>query len=41
MPATNFNFIQNNVKGFKLTKERIKLFEYSKSKLAPSGVLFA
>ena len=41
MIPINFNFILNNVKGLKLTKKRIKLFEYFKSKLAPSGVLFA
>ena len=41
MPAINFNYISNNVKGFKLTKKRIKLFEYFKSKLAPSAVRFA
>ena len=41
MFAINFNFISNNVKGLKSTKKRIKLFEYFKSKLAPSGVLFA
>ena len=41
MAAINFNFISNNVKGLKLTKKRIKLFEYFKSKLAASGVLFA
>ena len=41
MPAINFNFISNNLKGLKLTKKRIKLFEYFISKLAPSGVLFA
>ena len=40
MPAIDFNFISNNVKGLKSTKKRIKLFEYFKSKLAPSGVLF-
>ena len=41
MFAINFNFISNNVKGLKLTKKRIELFEYFKSKLAPSVVLFA
>ena len=41
MIPISFNFILNNVKGLKLTKKRIKLFEYFKSKLAPSGVLFA
>ena len=41
MAAIKFNFISNNVKGLKLTKKRIKLFKYFKSKLAPSGVLFA
>ena len=41
MPAISFNFISNNVKGLKSTKKRIKLLEYFKSKLAPSGVLFA
>ena len=41
MPAINFNFISNNLKGLKLTKKRIKLFEYFILKLAPSGVLFA
>ena len=41
MIATNFDFISNNVKGLKSSKKRIKLFEYFKSKLAPSGVLFA
>ena len=41
MPANNFNFMSNNVKGLKSTKKRIKLFEYFKSKLAPSGPLFA
>ena len=41
MFAINFNFISNNVKGLKSTKKRIKLFEYFKSKLAPSGPLFA
>ena len=41
MLANNFNFTSNNVKGLKLTKKRIKLFEYFKSKLAPNGILFA
>ena len=41
MTAINFNFISNNVKGLKSSKKRIKLFEYFKSKPAPSGVLFA
>ena len=41
MSAINFNFISNNVKGLKSTKKGIKLFEYFKSKLAPSGVYFA
>ena len=41
MSAINFNFVSNNVKGLKSTKKRLKLFEYCKSKLAPSGVLFA
>ena len=41
MPANIFNFISNNVKGLKSTKKQIKLFEYFKSKLAPSSVLFA
>ena len=41
MTPINFNFMLNNVKGLKLTKKRIKLFEYFKSKLAPSDVLFA
>ena len=41
MPAINFNCISNNVKGLKLTKKWIKLFEYIKSKLAPSAVRFA
>ena len=37
MPVININFIWNNIKGLKWTKKRIKLFEYSKLKLAPSG----
>ena len=41
MPAINFNFISGNVKGLKLTRKRIKLFQYFQSKLAPSGVVFA
>ena len=41
MPAINFNFTSTNVKGLKLTKKRIKLFEYFKPKLAPSNVLLA
>ena len=41
MPAINFNFISNNIKGLQLTKNRIKLFDYFISKLAPSGFLFA
>ena len=41
MPAINFNFPSNNVKGLKSAKKWIKLFEYFKSKLSPSGVLFA
>ena len=41
MTAINLNFISNNVKRLKSSKKRIKLFEYFKSKLAPSGVLFA
>ena len=40
MPAINFNFISNNVKGLKSTKKRIKLFECFKSKFAPSDVIF-
>ena len=39
--AINFNSIWNNVKGLKLTTKRIKLFEYFKSNLARSCVLFA
>ena len=39
MPAIILTLYQiANVKGLKLTKKRIKIFEYSKSKLAPSGV---
>ena len=41
MGAINFNFISNSVKQLTLTKKRIKLFEYFKSKPAPRGVLFA
>ena len=41
MGAINFNFISNSVKRLTLTKKRIKLFEYFKSKPAPRGVLFA
>ena len=41
MAAINFKFISNNVKSLKLTEKRVNLFEYFKSKLAPSGVLFA
>ena len=41
MLGINPNFTSNNVKGFKLTKKGIKLFEYFKPKLAPSGALFA
>ena len=40
MPAINFNFTSNNVKGLKITKKRIKSFEYFKSKLALSVTLF-
>ena len=41
MAALKFNFISNNAKGLKLIKKKIKLFEYCKSKLLPSGLLFA
>ena len=41
MSAINFNFISNTVEGLKSAKKRIELFEYFKSKLAPSDVLFA
>ena len=41
MAPINFNFISNNVKGLKLTKKPIKIFEYFKSKIFPSLVLFA
>ena len=41
MPAINFAFLTNNVRGLKLTKKRIKSLEYFKSKLAFSSVLFA
>ena len=41
MPEINFNFISKNVKRIKSTKKRIKLFQYFKSKLAPSDALFA
>ena len=36
MAAINLKFISNNVKGLEITKKWIKLFEYFKSKLAPS-----
>ena len=38
MAAINFNFISNNVKGLKLAKKLIKLFEHFKSKLASSDL---
>ena len=38
MAAINFNFISINVKGLKLTKKLIKLFEHFKSEHAPSDV---
>ena len=40
MSNINFNFLSNNVKGMQSSKKRLKQFEYFKSKLKPSGLLF-
>ena len=40
MSHINFNFLSNNVKGMQSSKKRLKQFEYFKSKLKPSGLLF-
>ena len=36
----NFNFLSNNVKGLQSTKKRLKLFNFSKNKIGPKGILF-
>ena len=41
MSHINFNFLSNNVKGMQSSKKRLKQFEYFKSKLKPSGLLFS
>ena len=36
----NFNFLSNNVKGLQSTKKRLKLFNFLKNKIGPTGILF-
>ena len=36
----NFNFLTNNVKGSQSTKKRLKLFNFLKNKIGPTGILF-
>ena len=36
----NFNFLSNNVKGLQSAKKRLKLFNFSKNKIGPKGILF-
>ena len=36
----NFNFLSNNVKGLQSSKKRLKLFNFSKNKIGPKGILF-
>ena len=40
MSYINFNFLSNNVKAMQSSKKRLKEFEYFKSKLKSSGLLF-
>ena len=40
MSNSNFNLISNNIRGLQLNKKRLKVFEYFKRKLGPSGILF-
>ena len=36
----NFNFLSNNRKGLQSTKKRLKLFNFLKNKIGPTGILF-
>ena len=36
----NFKFLSNNVKGLQSTKKRLKLFNFLKNKIGPTGILF-
>ena len=40
MNSDNLNFISNNVKGIQSSKKRIKIFEYLKNLIKPSGIIF-
>ena len=40
MSYINFNFLSNNVKGMQSSKKPLKQFEYFKSELQPSELLF-
>ena len=37
--ATNYNFISNNVKGIRIFKKRLKLFEYLKQNMNSNGFI--
>ena len=36
----NLNFLSNNVNGLNSSKQRIKMFEYFREKIANNGILF-
>ena len=38
--SLNFNFLLNNVNGLQLSKKRLQMFEYFKTKIDPKGILF-
>ena len=38
--ATNYNFISNNVKGIRITKKRLKPFEYLKQNMNFNGFIW-
>ena len=40
MNSDNLKFILNNVKGIQKSEKRIKIFEYLKNSISPSGLIF-
>ena len=40
LPNNSLSFITNNVKGIQSSKKRLKLMQYFKDKIRPTGVLF-
>ena len=38
--SLNFNLLLNNVNGLQLSKKRLQMFEYFKTKIDPRGILF-